>query len=145
VLKNSTSPRIGCVTTILAAALPTIQSPPATSTGCPLSEYGWMEAEMIGNLDNRASPAPSAPLVVDSHSEILSSMKFLLHTCRRILHTVSVLTHYFVHVRSLRIPIVPVRQQYRSLTPQSWMQFRRFAVSDLWQHISDPYKDRVLI
>lgn len=63
VLKNSTSPRIGCMMTMLAAALPTIQSPPATSTGCPLSEYGWMEAEMIGNLENMASPAPSAPLV----------------------------------------------------------------------------------
>lgn len=52
--------------TMLAAAFPTIQSPPATSTGCPLSEYGWMEAQMIGNLENMASPAPSAPLVCQS-------------------------------------------------------------------------------
>jgi hypothetical protein len=47
---------------MLAAALPTNQSPAETSMGAPFSEYGCTEVAMIGNRENRARPAPRAPL-----------------------------------------------------------------------------------
>ena len=48
--------------TTLAAAFPTNQSPAATSMGAPFREYGWTEVDIMGNLENIASPAPRAPL-----------------------------------------------------------------------------------
>lgn len=47
---------------MLAAALPTNQSPPATSVGAPFNEYGCIELDMMGKREKIARPAPRAPL-----------------------------------------------------------------------------------
>ena len=46
----------------LPAALPTYQSPPVTSIGSPLREYGVIEVAMTGHFVKTAKPAPNAPL-----------------------------------------------------------------------------------
>lgn len=61
-LYSWTWPRMGWAKTMLAAALPTNQSPATTSIGEPFREYGCTVAAMIGNLENITKPAPSAPL-----------------------------------------------------------------------------------
>ncbi len=51
---------------MLAAALPTNQSPAMTSMGEPFSEYGCTVAAMIGNVEKTTKPAPSAPLYMNA-------------------------------------------------------------------------------
>ena len=51
---------------MLAADLPTNQSPPATSNGEPLREYGRIDELEMGHFDRIARPEPSAPLAVGS-------------------------------------------------------------------------------
>lgn len=62
--------------TTLAAALPTNQSPPATSIGAPLREYGSISVAIMGNRENMANPAPSAPL---RNSLVLSKNDYKTH------------------------------------------------------------------
>lgn len=47
---------------MLAAALPTNQSPARTSSGVPFNEYGCRLVAIIGKRENITRPAPRAPL-----------------------------------------------------------------------------------
>ena len=67
VLKTWTWPSMGWAKTMLAAALPTNQSPATTSMGEPFREYGCIVAAIMGNRENMTSPAPSAPLQSTVH------------------------------------------------------------------------------
>ena len=113
VLKTWTCPRVGCLRTTLAAALPTNQSPPRTSKGDPFREYGCMVAAIIGNLENMARPAPRAPLWPKS-LEVQFGGVYYARTCRRTLRRAEILKGRTEQSHSPRTPRVLVALQCRS-------------------------------
>ena len=102
VLKIWTSPRRGCAMTMLAAALPTNQSPAMTSIGAPFSEYGCTLVSIMGKRENMTRPAPNAPLRTR-----LTGVRRVFggrHTCRRTSSMVKSRLHSRGLFDSLRIP-----------------------------------------